>query len=136
MMFAQQTQIIVSAVHDQFVPHQRVEQGIEIDRRQRVDEIVTGDRADLDQANLFRVGVQAVRLCIDSDPGATLEAIQEFGQFCFRINHARTNIQISTSSFQRNFKRHRWRQTQKTQRWRLTEGYGDVIWRQAHYASE
>ena len=47
-------------------------------------------RADLDQADFLRIGMQAVRFGIDRDPGCTLEGLHILLEFIRAINHRDT----------------------------------------------
>ena len=88
MMLAQQAQIVIRAVHDQLVRVERVQQRIEIDAGERVNQAVAGGGADLDQADLFGIGVQAVGFGVERQPGGGLEVGQKGGQLCVGVNHA------------------------------------------------
>jgi len=87
VVLAQQAEVVVSAMHDQFVAGQGTEQRVEVDASERVNEPVAGNRADLNQADFFRVGVQAVRLRIHGHPGGCPEHGQEGLDLSFRVNH-------------------------------------------------
>ena len=88
VMFLQQTQVVVGAVHDELVARQGLEQRVQGETGQRINEPIPGTGADLNQTNLFRVGVQTVRLGIHSDPGGGTKCRQVRLQFLFRIDHA------------------------------------------------
>jgi len=51
---------------------QGLKQRVEVNIGQRINQFVTRKCADLHQANLFRIRVEAVGLGIDRDPGSGL----------------------------------------------------------------
>ena len=75
-------------MHDKFASGQGLKQRLEVQARQRVKESVAGNGADLDQADLFRVGMQAVRFGVHSHPGCRAENGKEGCQLLFTFNHA------------------------------------------------
>src|SRR3954453_13004476 len=87
MMFAEQPQIIICAVHDQFMSRQRIQHRSDIYPSQRIDEFVSGYRADLYQANFFRIGMKAVCLRVHSHPGRGLEHPYEDSKFFRSVDH-------------------------------------------------
>ena len=88
VMLAQQPQIVIRAVHDEVVFVERGEERIEVHGRERINQPVAGHRADLNQANLFGVGVQAVSFGVERQPGRGFERGQESGKLCVGVNHA------------------------------------------------
>jgi len=90
MMLAQQPQIVIRRVHDEFMGVKRVEKRIKIDSGQRINQPVAGHGADLDQADFFRVGVQAVGLGVERKPVGGLDGGQQRGEFGVGVNHARS----------------------------------------------
>ena len=87
-MFLQQTQIVIRAVHEQFVTAQRFEQRHEIDVRQRIHEFVARHGADLDQADFFGIRVQTIRFRVHGDPDGRAQRFQKARELLFRVNHA------------------------------------------------
>ena len=88
VVLAQEPQVVVRAVHDQFVAGQGIKQRVEVKTGQRINEPVTGEGADLDQADLFRVGMQAVCLGVHRHPVCRAEDRQVAGKVRFTIYHA------------------------------------------------
>ena len=88
VVLEQQPQIVVRAVHDDLVSVQRLEQRVEIDFRQRINQSVAVSRADLNQADLFRIGVQTVGLGVERDPFCRAQFWQPGGKVFVGLNHA------------------------------------------------
>ena len=57
MVLAQQAQIIIGTMHNQLVPLQFRPERVQIEVRQRIDQLVTGGGADLQEAKFFRVSM-------------------------------------------------------------------------------
>ena len=89
VVLPQQTQIVIRPVHDEFVGIERVEQRVQIDFGKRVNQFVAGDGADLNETDFFGIGVQAVGLGIEREPGCGFDCRQECGEFCVGVNHVR-----------------------------------------------
>ena len=87
VMLAQQPQIVIRAVHDEIVLVECGEEQIEVHGRERINQPVTGHCADLNQANLFGIGVQAVGLGVERQPGRGFERGQEGSKLCVGVNH-------------------------------------------------
>jgi predicted metalloendopeptidase len=87
VVLAQQAQVVIGAMHDQFVAGQRLKHWVEIEAGQRVNEPVAGNRADLNQADLLRISMQAVSLRIHGHPGGSPENRQEGLHLSFGVNH-------------------------------------------------
>jgi hypothetical protein len=87
-MLLQQAQIVIRAVHDDLVTSQRVEHGLKIDPRERINEFVPGVRADLNQTDFFRVRMQTIRFRVHRDPGGGAQFFKEARELWFRVNHA------------------------------------------------
>lgn len=68
VMFFEQAQIVIRAVHDEFVGVKGVEERVELDLGQGIHEAVLAGDADLDEANFFRIGMEAVRLGVERHP--------------------------------------------------------------------
>ncbi len=68
MVFFQKPQIIIRRVKNQFPAIKHVEQGIEVDGRERIYEVITIGGADLDEADFFRIGVETVGLGVERKP--------------------------------------------------------------------
>ena len=88
MVLAQEPQIIIRAVHDEFVPGQRIEQRIEIEPSQRINQFIASHGANLNEADLLGVSVQAVRLGIQRYPLGATDRWQKSCQLCFSVYHA------------------------------------------------
>lgn len=87
VVLAEQTQVVIGAVHEQLVPGQGAEERHQVDGGQGVHEAVAIGGADLEQTEFFRVGVQAVSLGIDRHPGGGREDRQELLERFRRVNH-------------------------------------------------
>ncbi len=109
VMLAQEAQIVIRAVHDEGVGGEGIEQGIEVDSGEGVNQVVTSHSADLDEADLFRVGMQAVGLRIHGDPSGGADAGKEGGEFLIGINHAES-IGVSGARCQVSSVNVRWRE--------------------------
>jgi hypothetical protein len=88
MVLAHQPQVVVRPMQDQLVPGENLKNRLQPDAGQGIDQLVSPRNAHLNQAELFRVGMQAVRLRINGNPGGGDELGQESVQFLVRINHA------------------------------------------------
>ncbi len=89
MMLPQQPQIVVGGMKNHLVRVERGEERIKVDWRERVHQFVAGDGADLDEADLFGIRVEAVGLGVEGEPGSLLNDRQERRQFYVGINHFR-----------------------------------------------
>ena len=85
----EQVQVVVRGVEDQLVLVERLPDRFEVEVRQRVDEIGAVRDGDLQQAELLRIGMEAVGLGIDADPRSILDAGREVAQFGGGLNHWR-----------------------------------------------
>ena len=63
-----QPQVVVGAVHEQFLPLERLEQRRDFQRGEGVDQHIHAAEADLLQAQFFRIRVQAVGFRVEADP--------------------------------------------------------------------
>ena len=63
-----QPQVVVGAVHEQFLPLERLEQRRDFQRGEGVDQHIRAGEADLQQAQFFRIRVQAVGFRVEADP--------------------------------------------------------------------
>jgi hypothetical protein len=86
-VFAQEPQIVVGAVHEQLVAGKGVQERIDAETSQRIDDLITRNRADLNQANLFRIGVQAISLRINGHPGSLPKRRKEAFELLLGVNH-------------------------------------------------
>jgi hypothetical protein len=77
----EQAEIEVHSLEDDFFFRQNVAEGLEIDRGQGIDQQVFLIESELDEAKLFKVAMEAVRLGIDRDPAIMTEAREKLGQF-------------------------------------------------------
>ena len=64
----QQPQVVIGAVQDQFPPAQGVQQRHQVQRGQRVDQLIDTRQADLNEAKFFRIRMQAVGLRVEGHP--------------------------------------------------------------------
>ena len=85
---SEQAQVIIGAVHDQLMGVQRVQQRVQIDPASGSINSIAGGGADLNQTDLFRVGVKAVRLGVHRDPCGRSQFWKKFPEQLFRVNHA------------------------------------------------
>ena len=90
---AQQSQIVVGAVQDQFVPAKRRQQPREVQRRQRINQVVRARQADLDQAEFFGIGVETVGFGVKRDPIGSPHRRQKSGQLLIAVNHTPSKAQ-------------------------------------------
>ena len=77
VMFAEQTQVVVCPMHNQFVGRERFEEGAEVEASERIHQVIAGRSADLDQTDFFWIGVKAVSFGIDRDPGRSSQFLQK-----------------------------------------------------------
>ena len=84
---SQQTQVVVGAVQNQFLPAQGLQQWREVHRRQRVNQHIGARQADLHETELFRVGVQTVGLGVQRQPVGRANARHPIGQLFIALNH-------------------------------------------------
>ena len=87
MMLAQQPQVVIRAVHDEFMRVQRAEQRGKIYSGQRINQPVAVGRADLDQADFFGIRVQAVGLGVERNPCRRAQFRQPRGELFVGFNH-------------------------------------------------
>jgi hypothetical protein len=87
MMLFEQAQIVIRRVKNQFAAVEHVEQRVEVDFRERVHEFVAVGGADLDEADFFGIGVEAVGFGVEREPVGGAEFGQQRRQFCISINH-------------------------------------------------
>jgi len=87
VVLAQQAEIVVAAVQQQFAPAQCLPQRCEVNVRQRIHENVRAGKAELEQAELRRVGVQAVSLCVQGDPFRRTQVGQKVDKPIRSVNH-------------------------------------------------
>ena len=73
-------------------PESSVEQRINAEIRERVHQPVARRGANLNEADLFRIGVQTVRLRVHGDPIRRAHHGQEGRQLLFCVNHARRGV--------------------------------------------
>lgn len=64
----EQTQIVVGAVQDEFVAAKGIEEATVIQAGERVDQVIAVNGAQLDEAKLFRIGVQGIGFGVDRHP--------------------------------------------------------------------
>ena len=83
---AEQAQIVVGAVNNELLAVEGREKGIERKAGERIDQQVVSGNADLDEAELLEVAVEAVRLGIDGDARVRSEQREDRvrGFRCFR----------------------------------------------------
>ena len=92
MMLFEQAQIVVRRVKNQFTTVEHIKEGIKIDGRERVHEFVAVSGADLDEADFFRVGVEAVGFGIERKPLSGAEFRKQRREFYISINHVGTSL--------------------------------------------
>ncbi len=81
MVFFEQAQVVIGRVKDQFAAVEYIEKCIEIDGREWIHEFVAVGGADLDQADFFRVGMEAVGFRIKRKPLSGAEFRQQGRKF-------------------------------------------------------
>jgi len=62
MMFAEKPEIVIRSVHDQLVIAQGLKERGKVNIRQRINQLIPVRCGNLDETNLLRIGVKAVRL--------------------------------------------------------------------------
>ena len=87
MVFFQQAQIVIRRVKNKFMRVEHVKQRIKIYFRERVNQHVAVGDADLNQADFFRIGVQAVGLGVEREPRGGFECGQQRGELYVSVNH-------------------------------------------------
>ena len=87
VVFAQQPQVVIRAVHDQLPAGQSVNKRREVNVCERVDDSVGVGCADLDETDFLRIGMKAVRFSIYRNPGGGFERVQVGGELLRRIDH-------------------------------------------------
>ncbi len=92
---AKESQIVVCPVQDELMLFERGPKRRQVGLRQRVHQFVPPGGADLDQAEFFRIRVQAVGFGVHGDPLGALKRRQEFSQLGIRIDHGSTLRQKS-----------------------------------------
>ena len=68
MVFFEQPQIIIRRMKDQFAAAENFEKRDKIDGHKRIHQHIAIGGADLDQADLFRIGMEAVSFSIKCKP--------------------------------------------------------------------
>src|SRR5688572_4018188 len=86
-VLAQEAQVVIRAVENQFVLGENLKDRRQLQSGKRIDEMIAPEKAELNQAQLFRVGMQAVGLRIQRDPCGGVELREKRRQLLFRINH-------------------------------------------------
>ena len=94
---AKQAQIEVRALKHDLLARELFRKRREIDFRQRIDQIIVTGNADLDQAKLFEIAVQAVRFGVDCDAVHRLQFRKQFRELFVALNHL--NPLSSNSAF-------------------------------------
>ena len=89
MMLFEQAQIVIRRVKNELATVEYIEQRIEIDGRERVNEFIAPGGADLDEADFFRIGVEAVGFGVEREPLGGAEFRQQCREFYIIINHVR-----------------------------------------------
>lgn len=68
VVLAKESQVVVRSVHDEPVRAKLFEKRRETNAGERVNEFIAIERGDLDETNLFGIGVKTVRFGIERDP--------------------------------------------------------------------
>ena len=84
---AQEPQIVIRAVHDQLVAFEDFEERFELRVRERVYQLIAPFDADLNEAKLFGVGVQAVSFGVERNPFGLKQFRKKPCYLFIRINH-------------------------------------------------
>jgi len=66
---------------------ERVRERPELQIGQRIDQIIVAGNADLDQAKLFEIAMQTVRLRVDRDTVGCLQLREELGELGVSLNN-------------------------------------------------
>ena len=101
VVFAEKPEVVIRAVHDEFVGAEGSEERGEIEVRERVDEFIAVGSGDLDEANLLRVGVETVSFSIEGNPRRIVEARHQFVQLQVVINHLQSEYTVKRGKCQR-----------------------------------
>ena len=86
-MLAQETQVVIGGVKNEFVGVQRVEERIQIDGCEGIDQFITVDSADLDQAYFFGIGMKTVGFGVNREPDGGTDHREEGRELFVGINH-------------------------------------------------
>jgi hypothetical protein len=76
-------------MHDQFMTGQGIKDRVNVQADQRVNQIIARNSADLNQANFFGIGMEAVRLGIDRYPAGRMQLRKESRQRVCTVNHGK-----------------------------------------------
>ena len=98
VVLAEKPQIVIRAMHDEFMLAQRFQERAKVNARQRIDQFISVRRGDLDEANLLRVGVEAVSFGIEGNPRGAVEARHQFVQLQVVINHLHRQYKVKPKS--------------------------------------
>ena len=93
MVFLEQAQVVIRAVHKEFVARKRVKDRVDADPGERVNQAISCNCADLNEAYFFWISMKAVGFGIHCNPGCRAKLGEERGKRLFRINHS-GNIRI------------------------------------------
>src|SRR5579884_2717988 len=86
-MLAKKSQVIVRAVHDEFVLGQSLQKRFNVQAGERVDQFIAGGSSDLEQADFFGISMKAVGFRVQSHPRACAQTPQQAFQFRIAIYH-------------------------------------------------
>ena len=84
-----QAQIEIHALEHNFPLGQRAAERLQIDRGQRIDQMILAVEGQLDEAKLFEIAVQTVGLGIDRDAVEPLHPRKEIRELCIGRDHLR-----------------------------------------------
>src|SRR5215813_5238841 len=86
-MLAQEAQVIIRPMHNQFMARESLKHGSKIQTGQRIQQPIAETGADLDETHFFGISMQTVRLGIDRDPTGLAQSREELLKLFFRVNH-------------------------------------------------
>jgi len=90
VVFAEQAQIVIRAVHDQLMAEESLQKWIEADPAERINQFIAPERADLYEADLFGICVKTVSFRIQRQPGTMPGIRRQFLELRIVIYHLTT----------------------------------------------
>ena len=87
VVFAQEAEVVIGAVHDEFMRAESIEQRGEVEAGEGVDEFIDAGEADLEEADFFRVRMETVGFGIQGEPRRDAQLFEETGELQIIINH-------------------------------------------------
>ena len=93
MSHLEEPNVVVGPMHQQCMFVKGLKEGIQIDSGQRIDQTVLPGETDLNEAELFRVGMKAVCLGVQRQPVRVVHGMNQRLELILSVNHARSKTE-------------------------------------------